>query len=103
MARQVARRVREADSHAKLTDLTRMTSVESDICLNCGRWTSLPINEPAYYALALHKKVVPSGSVGDALRTLIDLHVLTKPSGTRGHYAFDDPMFREWFSKAMSL
>jgi hypothetical protein len=41
--------------------------------------------------------------VGDALRTLIDLHVLTKPSGTRGHYAFDDPMFREWFSKAMSL
>jgi hypothetical protein len=42
------------------------------------------------YALALRKKVVPSGSVGDALRT-------------RGHYAFDDPMFREWFSKAMSL
>jgi hypothetical protein len=38
-----------------------------------------------------------------ALRTLVDLHVLTKPSGTRGHYAFDDPMFREWFSKAMSL
>jgi hypothetical protein len=49
------------------------------------------------------KKVVPSGSVGDALRKLVDLHVLTKPSGTRGHYAFDDPMFREWFSKAMSL
>jgi hypothetical protein len=43
------------------------------------------------------------GSVGDALRTLVDLHVLTKPSGTRGHYAFDDPMFREWCSKAMSL
>jgi hypothetical protein len=53
------------------------------------------------YALALHKKAVPSGSVGDALRTLIDLHVLTKPSGARGHYAFDDPMFREWFSKAI--
>ena len=55
------------------------------------------------YALALHKKVVPSGTVGDALRTLLDLHVLTKPSGTRGHYAFDDPMFREWFSKTLSL
>ena len=54
------------------------------------------------YALALHKKAVPSGSVGDALRTLVDLHVLTKPSGTRGHYAFDDPMFREWFAKALS-
>ena len=41
--------------------------------------------------------------VGDALRMRVDLHVLTKPSGTRGHYAFDDPMFREWFSKTMSL
>lgn len=55
------------------------------------------------YALALHKKAVPSGSVGDALRALVDLHVLTKPSGIRGHYAFDDPMFREWFTKATSL
>lgn len=55
------------------------------------------------YALALHKKAVPSGSVGDALRTLVDLHVLTKPSGSRGHYAFDDPLFREWFSKATSV
>jgi hypothetical protein len=28
--------------------------------------------------------------------------VLTKPSGMRGHYAFDDPLFREWFIKARS-
>jgi hypothetical protein len=41
--------------------------------------------------------------VGDALRTLVDFHVLTKPSGTRGHDAFDFPMFREWFTKAKSL
>jgi hypothetical protein len=28
------------------------------------------------------------------IRTLVDMHVLTKPSGIRGHYAFDHPLFR---------
>jgi hypothetical protein len=30
---------------------------------------------------------------------LLDLPVLTKPTGARGGYTFDDPMFREWMSR----
>jgi hypothetical protein len=84
--------------------LDRMTLLQRLVCQRLNVASDLTSADARKgYALALHKKVVPSGSVGDALRTLVDLHVLTKPSGTRGHYAFDDPMFREWFSKAMLL
>jgi hypothetical protein len=84
--------------------LDRMTLLQRLVCQRLNVASDLTSADARKgYALALHKKVVPSGTVGDALRALVDLHVLTKPSGTRGHYAFDDPMFREWFSKAMPL
>jgi hypothetical protein len=84
--------------------LDRMTLLQRLVCQRLNVASDLTSADARKgYALALNKKVVPSGSVGDALRTLVDLHVLTKPSGTRGHYAFDDPMFREWFTKATSL
>jgi hypothetical protein len=71
--------------------------------LICSRESLAASGEECDGSRAHHKKVVPYGSVGDALRTLVDLHVLTEPSGTRGHHAFDDPMFREWFTKATSF
>jgi hypothetical protein len=49
------------------------------------------------------RKGVPLEQLGNIAGVLVDLHVLTKLSGARGHYAFDDPMFREWFTKATSL
>jgi hypothetical protein len=82
--------------------LDRMTRLQRLVCqrlLVASDLTSVDARNG--YAAALHKKEVPSGSVGDALRALVDQHVLTKPSGTRGHYAFDDPMFREWICKAL--
>jgi len=83
--------------------LDRMTLLQRLVCQRLNFASDLTSAEARRgYALALHKKTVPSGSVGDALRTLVDMHVLTKPSGIRGHYAFDDPMFREWFIRAGS-
>jgi hypothetical protein len=64
--------------------LDRMTLLQRLVCQRLNVASDLTSADARKgYALALHKKVVPSGSVGDALRTLIDLHVLTKPSGTR--------------------
>ena len=51
------------------------------------------------YAEALGTEGVSPGAISRALRSLIDLHVLTKPAGARGGYTFDDPMFREWMSR----
>jgi hypothetical protein len=83
--------------------LDRMTLLQRLVCQRLKFASDLTSAEARKgYAAALHRKTVPSGSVGDALRTLVDMHVLTKPSGIRGHYAFDDPMFREWFFKASS-
>jgi hypothetical protein len=39
------------------------------------------------------------GSISDALKSLVDMHVLTKPAGSHGGYTFDDPTFREWISR----
>jgi len=84
--------------------LDRMTRLQRLVCQRLNVASDLTSAEARKgYALALHKKAVPSGSVGDALRALVDQHVLTKPTGSRGHYAFDDPMFREWFSKEKPL
>jgi hypothetical protein len=82
--------------------LDRMTQLQRLVCqrlIAAADLTSADARKG--YAMALRKKAVPSGTVGVALRALVDLHVLTKPSGARGHYAFDDPMFREWFTKAL--
>jgi hypothetical protein len=51
------------------------------------------------YAKALGKASISSGSISSALRSLADLHVLTKPAGSHGHYEFDDPMFCEWMRR----
>jgi uncharacterized protein len=79
----------------------RLTSLQRQICLRlvAGEDVSSSAAQQAY-ARALGTRSVSPGSIHRALKSLIDTHVLTKPTGTRGHYTFDDPMFREWLSRA---
>jgi hypothetical protein len=55
------------------------------------------------YAKALGKESISPGSISDARRALVDQHVLTKPAGSHGRYAFDDPMIREWIRRVAGL
>jgi diguanylate cyclase (GGDEF)-like protein len=48
------------------------------------------------YAQALKRKTVSPGSVNNALKALIQKHIVSKPLGSHGGYTFDDPAFREW-------
>jgi diguanylate cyclase (GGDEF)-like protein len=48
------------------------------------------------YAKALKRKTVSPGSVNNALKALVQKHVVSKPLGSHGGYTFDDPAFREW-------
>jgi len=41
---------------------------------------------------------ISPGSVSDALKSLIDAQVLTKPAGSGG-YAIADPLFERWLKK----
>jgi len=80
-----------------------MTPLQKQICarlLTGGDVSS--IDARRVYAKDLGVKTVSPGSIHRALRSLVDLHVLTKPAGSRGHYGFDDPMFREWLSRQTS-
>jgi uncharacterized protein len=79
----------------------RLTALQRLICdrLVAGDDVSSAGAQRAY-AHALGTRTVSPGSIHRALQSLIELHVLTKPGGTRGHYSFDDPMFREWLSRA---
>jgi diguanylate cyclase (GGDEF)-like protein len=48
------------------------------------------------YAEALKRKTVSPGSINNALKALVQKHVVSKPVGSHGGYTFDDPTFREW-------
>ena len=52
----------------------------------------------ALYAEALDRPSISPGSVSDALKSLIDAQVLTKPAGSGG-YAIADPLFERWLKK----
>ena len=52
------------------------------------------------YAQALDRPSISPGSVSDALKSLIDAQVLTKPARSGG-YAIADPLFERWL-KAIS-
>jgi diguanylate cyclase (GGDEF)-like protein len=54
------------------------------------------INARRSYAKALRRKTVSPGSINNALRALIQKHIISKPVGSHGGYTFDDPSFREW-------
>jgi hypothetical protein len=51
------------------------------------------------YAKELKRATISPGSVSDALKSLIDAQVLTKPAGTSGGYAVSDPLFKRWLEK----
>jgi hypothetical protein len=80
--------------------LDKMSPLQKQICrrLVAGGDVS-SIDARAAYSRALTKESISPGSISDALRSLVDMHVLTKPAGSHGGYTFDDPMFREWMSR----
>jgi diguanylate cyclase (GGDEF)-like protein len=48
------------------------------------------------YADSLKRKAVSPGSINNALKALVQKHIISKPVGSHGGYTFDDPTFREW-------
>jgi diguanylate cyclase (GGDEF)-like protein len=48
------------------------------------------------YAKALKRKTVSPGSINNAIKALVQKHIVSKPLGSHGGYTFDDPAFREW-------
>jgi uncharacterized protein len=51
------------------------------------------------YALGSDRSEIPASTVSDALRALVDDHVLTKTSDGRSRYRLDDPLFAEWLRR----
>lgn len=51
------------------------------------------------YALGTNRSEIPVGTVSDALRTLVNDHVLTKVLSGRSRYRLDDPLFEEWLRR----
>ncbi len=84
--------------------LDQMNPLQRQICrrLSAGGDVS-SMDAQRVYAMGLGTEGVSPGSISRALRSLIDLHVLTKPAGARGGYSFDDPMFREWLGRVTWL
>jgi diguanylate cyclase (GGDEF)-like protein len=48
------------------------------------------------YAKSLRRKAVSPGSINNALKALVQKHIISKPVGSHGGYTFDDPAIREW-------
>jgi uncharacterized protein len=91
-------RLLASDLYQSLLD--QMNPLQKQICrrlVSGGDVSS--IDAQRTYAKALGREGVSPGAISRALRSSIDLHVLTKPAGARGGYTFDDPMFREWMSR----
>jgi hypothetical protein len=87
-----------SDQYQPIID--QMTSLQKQICRRLAQGGDVSSADARHaYSRALGKENVSPGSISDALRSLIDLHVLTKPSGSHGRYTFDDPMFREWITR----
>lgn len=51
------------------------------------------------YARGTGKTEIAPGTVHDALRALLDAHVLNKGAGMRGAYRIDDPVFAQWLAQ----
>ena len=51
------------------------------------------------YAWGSDRSEIPAGTVSDALRALVDAHVLTTAPGGRSRYRLDDPLFAEWLRR----
>lgn len=80
--------------------LDQMNPLQKQICRRLAAGGDVSSTDAQRtYAEALGTEGVSPGAISRALRSLIDLHVLTKPTGARGGYTFDDPMFREWISR----
>lgn len=84
--------------------LDQMNPLQRQICRRLAAGGDVSsIDAQRVYAMGLGTEGVSPGSISRALRSLIDLHVLTKPAGARGGYTFDDPMFREWLGRVIWL
>lgn len=84
--------------------LDQMNPLQRQICRRLATGGDVSsIDAQRVYAMGLGTEGVSPGSISRALRSLIDLHVLTKPAGARGGYSFDDPMFREWLGRVTWL
>lgn len=80
--------------------LDNMTALQRQICRRLAAGGDVSSVEARQaYSKALAKDSISPGSISDALKSLIDMHVLTKPVGSHGGYTFDDPMFREWLRR----
>ena len=80
--------------------LEQVTPLQKQICERLAAGADVSsIEARAAYSKALLRKSISPGSISDALRSLVTLHILTKPAGSHGRYSFDDPMFREWLHR----
>lgn len=77
-----------------------MKPLHQRICLRVARGEDVTsIAARREYAEGSDKAEVPPGTVNDALRALVDSHVLNKLSSARGGYRIDDPLFAEWLRR----
>jgi hypothetical protein len=78
-----------------------LTRLQIEICRRLAAGGDVSsIDARNTYSKALARESISPGSISDALRALVDQHVLTKPAGSHGRYTFDDPMFREWLRQS---
>jgi hypothetical protein len=84
--------------------VNQMTPLQLQICRRLAAGGDISSLEArTVYAQALSKESISPGSISDALRALVDMHVLTKPQGSHGGYAFDDPMLGEWMGRSTTI
>jgi Fe2+ or Zn2+ uptake regulation protein len=80
--------------------LNKLTQLQRALCQRLAAGNDVSSRDAQqWYARALDKKVVRPSAISRALESLSALHVVSKRAGTRGHYTFDDPMFREWLGR----
>ncbi len=77
-----------------------LTPLQQRVCVRIVRGDDVTSSAARReYAQGTDKPEIAPGTVSDALRTLVESHVLNKPSGTRGDYRIDDPLFAEWLRR----
>ena len=70
------------------------------ICMRIGNGCDVTsVDARGEYALGSDRSEIPASTVSDALRALVDAHVLTKTPGGRSRYHLDDPLFAEWLRR----
>lgn len=84
--------------------LEGMTPLQKQICRRLAAGDNLfSVEARKSYSEVLARSSISPGSISDALKALVDSQVLCKPAGSPGGYTFDDPMFREWMTRLVSL